>query len=305
MPLPTDPNAQQPQTEQEADALWDQLASERRGSAAKADVPEEPTPPVVEQPAVAATPAPSPPSLDDVLKAMREQQAVIAELTSNQRTMQGALQTATGRVAALQSALDIARRATPAAADTPTDKQATAALKSPEKWAKFKKEFPEFAEAYEELISANIAPPEQQTPPVDLAAVQAASREAAAQAMQVREEGYVERVHPGWKSTINTPEFVAWYQAQDRKIVEPLWTSDYGADSVRLLDMYAARNKGQETPAQPDDVTTQRNARLQNAVTQRPGANASRGKPVDQMTEDELWDAEAAKRERLKAQGLR
>lgn len=55
----------------------------------------------------------------------------------------------------------------------------------------------------------------------------------------------VDRRHPGWGRTVNTPEFKSWYQSQPQA-VQALAKSPKAVDAIQMLDMYVS-GKSQAT----------------------------------------------------------
>jgi hypothetical protein len=292
------------QVEKQIDETWDQLATERQGgsdagladdvdvltpSTPKAETPLEAKP----QPAV-----PAPPTAREMMDALTRSNQALAELRANQQAMQGQLQTASGRVSALQSQLAKVPKT-----ETPTESQTAAALKSPAKWAKMKEEFPEWSEAFEDFVRENMpAAKEAGQPAFDLDAVKTEIRTDLSKESFEREFKYVSRKIPNWTQKINTPEFGTWLQSQPPE-VKALAESDYALDALELLDHFDKREQPTQQESN-DPVTAQRNARLRTAVTARPGKATTPKDPRD-MTEDEIWQAESEKRERQRAAGLR
>lgn len=294
---------------QDAQALWDEVTKEREAGVAAAPVvaeeakpedtsaetpeanaeaPEKTQEATEKQPEQSDPFAGLSPAVQERLKrldSIEGQLAVLPQLTQ-------ALKTAEGRVAAMQREMDAARTAAKAAPQqAPTQAQISAAQASTDKWNALKRDFPDWADATEELITARLAGvpkndgvTSQQVEQVVRDSVSAAQ----AATSRLIEEAKLEGKHPEWRVLINTPQFQEWYGKQPPD-VRSLGASEAGRDAIKLLDTY------HEAVAMPaDKVAEERKAKLAAAASTRPSATpASTAKTVDQMTQKELWDYEA------------
>jgi hypothetical protein len=138
----------------------------------------------------------------------------------------------------LQQQLATAQAATKTVDDAPGKAEMQRAAEDPVKWAALKKEFPDWAEATEELLNSR-AP----APTFDAAAFKAElATEMAGQtrAMQDRIiDASLNAVLPGWKAEVTTPEFNSWMESQPDPIKALRASNDVG-DAARMLKLYDA-----------------------------------------------------------------
>lgn len=221
------------------------------------------------------------------LEALERQVQQIPALTQR-------VNTAEGRVAAMQRERDVAKQAATVVKDAPSTAQIAAAAVSTEKWDSLKADFPEWADATEQFLNSKLAKLTPQTPvegadPQKIAElVEQRVNAVRAEMAKVVEEAKVEGKHANWREDINSDGFVKWFKVQQPE-VQALANSPKGRDAIRMLDLY------QEALAKPVDKTHQERAnKLAAAVSTKPGsASVSVAKSVDDMTPEELWDYEA------------
>lgn len=303
---------EQQKTDANLENLWNEIAAEESPA-------ELPTPPAEAEvktgdAAPAATDASNPaegqgqkqeaavstPPAEDpyagLPEAAKAKLAKIDELENANRQLTNELKTASGRVSAMQREFDLARKAkAEVGAAAPTDGQVSAAFKSPERWESLKKDFPEWGEAMEELVKANLIPGQPAGGGVDLTqyAQEMGERiEAIRLSMAEQlEEAKVELKYENWKEDIATPEFAAWIAIQPPDI-QGLADSPKARDAIRMLDLF-----NQAKSQNADSIKQERGARLSVAATQK-GPSAPAPKRVEDMTPEELWEYEAKRMER-------
>jgi hypothetical protein len=116
-----------------------------------------------------------------------------------------------------------------------------------------------------------------------------------AQMQKAIEEARIEGRYENWRDTVNTTEFAQWFVAQPPE-VRALSESPMARDAIRMLDMF---HQARAKPA--SDIRQERSQRLAAAATTRPGQTPP-PKTMDDMSPEELWNYEAAKREKTRAQ---
>lgn len=233
--------------------------------------------------------------------------AVVAKLAELDQLKQAQAQllhevkSQTGRVAAMQRELQASRQAqqTVAPQDAPTQGQIATAAKSSEKWEQLKADFPEWGSAMEEYVATQLSTVRGQSGAVDPSQVDqlVSQRVAEIEARTERRlaEATIGLAHKGWKQTVNTPEFTQWFAIQAPE-VRALADSANPEDAIAMLDRF------ESTRAKPaSEIRQQRNARLSAAATTRPG-NTPPAKTLDDMSPEELWNFEAAQREKTRHQ---
>lgn len=210
------------------------------------------------------------------------------------------VKTTEGRVAAMQREAEMARRAATQVApqDAPTQGQIADAAKSPEEWEQLKQDFPEWATAIDKKLTAEFARLKAPTAGLTPEQVQAMVAEQVAQTKaemaQAIEEARVEGKYENWRDTVNSPEFAQWFALQAEE-VRSLASSSAARDAIRMLDLY---HQAKAKPAA--EIKQERGARLAAAATTRPGQTPP-PRTLDDMSPEELWNYEAAKREKTRA----
>jgi hypothetical protein len=150
----------------------------------------------------------------------------------------------------------------------------------------------------EEYVTAKMAGVSQQqnlTPEQVAGYVQQQVSETRQEMARELEKARIEGKHEDWEMTVNTPEFVNWFSVQTPE-TRALAGSASAKDAIRMLDMF------QSAKAKPaSEIKQERGARLAAAAVTRPGQVAP-PKTLDDLSPEELWNYEATKREKTKAQ---
>jgi len=229
---------------------------------------------------------------------VRAKLAQIDELAQANAQLLHHVKTTEGRVAAMQRDAELARRAATQVADAPSQKQIVTATANPEKWDQLKEDFPEWAGAMEEYVTAKMAGVSQQsnlTPEQVAGYVQQQVSESRQEMARELEKARIEGKYEDWETTVNTPEFANWFSVQTPE-TRALAGSPAAKDAIRMLDMF------QIAKAKPaSEIKQERGARLAAAAVTRPGQVAP-PKTLDDLSPEELWNYEATKREKTKAQ---
>jgi hypothetical protein len=294
---------------EEAQRLWDEEAAKLEADDKSADqtiaaAPEEPLQDETQQTEpeqVSAEPEQPEDPLAGLPDVVRAKLAQIDKLTEANAQLLHHVKTAEGRVAAMQREFQQARMAQQQVApqDAPSQGQIANAAKNPEKWEQLKQDFPEWAGAMEEYVAsqlgsvqpnANLLTPEQVT-----GYVQQQVEQTKAEMKQALEEARVEGKYENWRELVNTLEFTQWYTAQPAEI-RALADSSAAKDAILMLDMFHDTKKRSAS-----DIKQERSQRLSAAATTRPGQTPP-PKTLDDMSFEELWNYEATKREKEKAQ---
>jgi hypothetical protein len=290
---------------EEAQQLWDEEASKLDADNQSADQQMATAPedslledePIAEEAAPSEEPEDPLAGLSDVVRAKLAQ---IDELATANAQLLHHVKTAEGRVAAMQREFQQARVAQQQVApqEAPSQGQIVNAAKNPEKWEQLKEDFPEWAGAMEEYVASKLGSvqPQQGLDPQQVAAfVQQQVDQTKVEMRQAIEEARVDGKYENWKDTVNTLEFTQWFTVQPPD-VRSLANSDSARDAIRMLDMFHETKKRSAS-----DIRQERGQRLAAAATTRPGQTPP-PKSLDDMSPEELWNYEAAKREKTKAQ---
>lgn len=290
---------------EEAQQLWDEEAAKldadnQSANQSMATAPEDSLledEPIAEEAAPEVEPEDPLAGLSDVVRAKLAQ---IDELATANAQLLHHVKTAEGRVAAMQREFQQARVAQQQVApqEAPSQGQIVNAAKNPEKWEQLKEDFPEWAGAMEEYVASKLGSVQSQQglDPQQVAAfVQQQVDQTKAEMRQAIEEARVDGKYENWKDTVNTLEFTQWFTVQSPEI-RSLANSDSARDAIRMLDLFHDTKKRSAS-----DIRQERGQRLAAAATTRPGQTPP-PKTLDDMSPEELWNYEAAKREKTKAQ---
>ena len=165
----------------------------------------------------------------------------------------------------VQLQLTAAQAAQKTVDDAPGKQAMQRAAEDPVKWAALKKEFPDWAEATEELLAS------RPTQVFDATAFKAElTREMQGQTQAMQEkiiDASLNAVMPGWRSEVAQPGFNTWIGSQPEAI-QALRLSDDVGDAARMLKLYDAF-KSRPAPAKvdaPKPDTSARTKRLAAAV---------------------------------------
>lgn len=198
------------------------------------------------------------------------------------------IKTTEGRVGAIQS--ELAKRAVAdtraAGSDAPTQKQ-IADANDDDSWKELKEDFPEWAEAFEKRMNAQSDKFSGKfASKDDIGTALQSTREEIRQELEAKfneqlEKRIVAIKHPGYESTLKTPEFWAWFQEQPEHI-QAKGNSTMAEDAIEVLDAFKARN----TPP-PATVKEKREKRLSSSVSVT-GVKEAPIKSEDDMTPEEL-----------------
>lgn len=221
-------------------------------------------------PAQAAAAAAGSGEADDVPPAVRK---LVAGLTQQ-------LQAATGRIGALQSAMEKGKQAaSKSGGERPSSDAVTGAFTDPEAWKRFKEEFPEFAGPLEpeiKAIHAAIAAAKEAGKPVDVEALktQFAGKADIDDAVDRAEERAVVRMKfPDWRKTVKTPEFTTWFKDQPEEF-RKLGASPLADDAIKVFNDYDAHVKSKQKGQ--DDPRRRQQQRLESAAAPTTGGGARR-----------------------------
>lgn len=291
-------------TEEQKQAMWDELAAQPRGdNAPAAPSPAEPAPAAAATDAQAVPPQPAgeapggPAAHVDPIAALRaEFDAAKSLMERRVRSAEGRASKASEAAAALEARLAAAQQAQAAAPAQPTAQQVRDAAASSGSWNVLKDDYPEWAAGIDERINERVGKGDQGA----VSALEKQLAEQRAAAAREREElskDFVESVHPGWVDTINSPAFDTWIEDQPARVAK-LADSAKPSDAIKLLNLFKF---GAETPTSTTthpstsksaaEIAAERQQRLESSVT-APRSNGSRSpsKSVNDMTPTEYWD---------------
>ncbi len=195
----------------------------------------------------------------------------LTQATNRLRTVEGRTGQLSGDFKQIRTRLE----SQPTTASAPATAAPTSAL------AKLKDEYPEIAAAIEEVAPAK---PVAETQPAETAQVD-----------PVMQHNYdvVESEHPGWRNTINAPQFRQWIDAQPLNVqmrIEEMANSNNPLHAIRVLNAYkqtAARPAAQPAPQPAANTGTPNRQRLRQAAA--PGSRAAGGDNA--LSDDDAFSA--------------
>jgi hypothetical protein len=274
------------------------LAAELQETEAQPQI-EEPVEPETQQAEPQNTETQNEDPLASLPEAVRAKLAQIDDLALANAQLLHHVKTAEGRVAAMQREFDQARKAQTQVDEAPSSNQIASAVKNPEKWEELKQDFPEWAGAMEEYVTAKLGGINQQpvgiTPDQVVNYTQSQLTALRSEMAQAVEEARIEGKYEDWKDTVNTTEFTQWFSVQKPEI-RALAESSKAKDAIHMLDLFSDAKKNLASGIKQD-----RGQRLAAAASTKPGQTPP-PKTLDDLSPEELWNYEATKREKQKAQ---
>lgn len=173
-----------------------------------------------------------------------------------------------------------------AGGDAPSQQQINAAVGDGEKMAALREDFPEFAEALDEL-SANLkgkTPEEDANFLNEVNETRRAAAQATAELAEMREMRALDRAHPKWETVVSTDGYQNWLANQPYNIQNVANNSPHARDAIAILDMYEEQAK----TSQPDltAASRQKQDRLEKATAPTSGGNVTRQR---HLTEEEAF----------------
>lgn len=189
------------------------------------------------------------------------------------------LRKANGKIGDLNRKLD-----QPPAAQQLPPPQVTAPAAANPKLEQFKQDFPEIAEYIQAVVPqapvTQQAPPAEQQPPV---ATDAAPASAAPSALDI-ELAVMDRMHKGWRETVNSQDFSLWLGAQPQEMQQSFDEADTADQLAAVIGKFTEWGTAKADAA---NKTAKGQQRLKQAVT--PTGQAQR--PTAEPTEEEAFIA--------------
>lgn len=234
----------------------------------------------------------------DVMQQILEK---IDKIEARQRNVEGHIGGLKASQQAMHAAMEAARKQTVAEGDAPSKVQVAAASANPEKWEELKKDFPEWAEATEELLGSRLQNLQQGKGSIDPDQLDALVSERVTKIIEpmkreIEINAHLEGVMPGWRDEVKSNKFGEWLESQP-KDVQALAASSDVKDAATMLRLYSAHQKADPS----GQIQQDRQQKLAQATALPKGKAAPKAKTIDQMTPEELWDHEAELRERERA----
>jgi len=275
--------------EQDAQAVWNEVAAERAGGTPPVKPAEKPVPaPAAVEPVAEVKP-------DPVAEMVAKLTEFESKISGRMRNVEGHIGNLTGVQKQLREMLEAGKTAAKQSGDAPTQSEINNAISDPAEWSDLKRDYPEWATATEKLLEARLVGNQSN---FDAKAFEAKISELVeGKTKAVRAEivdSALDAVLPNWKEEVNTPEFVKWQQAQPDSI-KALAESDKVGDAAKMFRLYEKAKEA--NPA--NQIIEQRKQTLAQATSTPKGIRTtSTQKSVADMTPAELWAYE--KRQRAK-----
>lgn len=276
---------------EEAQKVWDEEAL-----AMTAD-PVEPAPEPEPKPEPTPEPQPEPPAdpFAGLPEAVKLKLAEIDELKKANEDLRHHVRTTEGRVAAWQREREQQRQQ--AAVSAPSTSEVAKAAGDLEKWEQLKKDFPEWADAMEEYVSAKVGSSVSGVPTDQFTQLlEERTAQIRAENQEALEYTKLDIRYPDWRDEVKSQKFLNWIPAQPVSVYN-LIDSPKAVDAIRLMDLYYAAQKAPAT----EEIRSQRRATIEKAVSTKPGTSRV-SKTIDSMTPEELWKYEARQLEKRKEQ---
>ncbi|MCA9340175.1 MAG: hypothetical protein KDA17_04650 [Candidatus Saccharibacteria bacterium] len=162
-----------------------------------------------------------------------------------------------------------------AGGDAPTQRQINDAIKDGEKMAALRTDFPEFAEALDEM-AANFGG--NNSFQSELQETRQAAAQATAQLAEMREIRILDKAHSDWEEVVNTDSYQNWLANQPENIQDVANNSPHARDAIAVLSMYK-----EATTSHPDLTASSRQNnqdRLEKATAPTSGKNVNRRQPI-------------------------
>lgn len=269
--------------EQDAQASWNEIAAERSGKPVKHVVKPVETPAVIQDAEVKPDP-------------LAELQARFAELekvAGRVRNIESTVGNINHTQKQLKEMIDAGKSAANQSNNSPSQNEIKQASVNTAKWDALKSDYPDWADATEELLSARMSNNfdakafEEQIMERMKGETKAARQEIIHSALDA--------VFPDWKEDLNTTEFDSWMKEQPDNI-KSLFESDKVGDAARMMRLY--EKSKQSNPE--SEIVEQRKNKLAAATATPKGISTPKStqKLYADMNADERWNYE--KRQRAK-----
>ena len=225
--------------------------------------------------------------------------SAVQTLNQTVSTMEGRLKNSERRIGGITNELSAAKTAAAEQEVSPTKQQMQEAAKTDDSWDDLKKNFPDWANAFENKladVTKNVVTKE------DLAELRKTIKSTTEDKdIAANELKLVTLFHPQWENTVKTDEFSTWITAQPVDIINKFNYSTDAVDAIDVLNRYKDSIKSIQTNSTSDNVNEikeikdSREKRLAESVLSKTNHNIIKPKTEADMTEEELREHIAAK----------
>lgn len=229
--------------------------------------------------------------------ALREQIEGISNRLNTLGTIEERLKQTERRIGSIQNEFHAAKQAASEdKSNAPSKQEMVDASRSEEAWDELKDDFPEWAEAIESKLAANSAELSKKLPDLTelketLSAMQ--NQQGAFISNAALEERLLSFKHPGWKETVQKPEYQDWIKEQSQDVQEKHYNGQSADEATFVLDRF---KEFQSNGKSPQEIAAARKKRLKQAETKTSGGRRQTPqKSESDMSEDEIREIEFAR----------
>lgn len=176
------------------------------------------------------------------------------------------------------------------AKDAPSKEQIKEASESQEEWESLKEEFPAWAKAIDNRLTATTAEFGKKLPKFegDLSEVQGEVQKLKKDFDAKLEIITLSFHHPDWKETVNSDEYKKWLALQSDEFKHNALSSPYAKDAIDILNDFDDFKKSHKSEKTPAEIAADRKKRLNKSQTLETSShNETKPKTVSDMTDAE------------------
>ncbi|MCK4789175.1 MAG: hypothetical protein KAV87_35865 [Desulfobacteraceae bacterium] len=218
--------------------------------------------------------------------ALRETLEALTAKVAPLDTLSIRLKQTESRLGAIQNEFYAAKKAAEDTPKAPTAEEMAKAAAKKEEWDALKTEYPDWAVAMDrrflEMTETQQAKDDQFTQGFTKVREQIESGFAGVN--KTLEKRLISFRHPGWETTINTPEYQEWIAKQPNELRQKTF-SLIADDAITVLDAFSSRNgSAKETETEAEIAAAKRKERLEQSVLAE-GTKATPPKSEADMTD--------------------
>ena len=245
------------ETPEEIAKMREEVAEELRAEEAGEPV-EKTDGQVVDEP-------PPPDPWEGVNPALKQAFDAMSARVETLQTAETRLKQAESRIGAITNELSAAKKAATEVKDAPSAAQMAAAAESDEKWENLKKDFPEWAEAFDGRFDKKL------TAKVNELRAELKEELKGGAKVENLEIRLLNIAKPNWKKTVASPEWKEWIAKQPPERAA-LVQSDVAEDAISLISDFEETFKAPQKTA--SEIAAERKQRMKTAVLPQGGKAA-------------------------------
>ena len=228
------------------------------------------------------TSSPSDDRFDKILSAVQT-------LNQTVSTMEGRLKQSERRIGGITNELSTAKKVAESQDNSPTEQQMKNAAETDDSWDDLKKNFPDWANAFESKlndVTKNTVSKE------DLAELRKTLKDSKTPDTSDMELKLVNLFHPHWREEVKTTEFSDWINAQSIDIINKYNHSTEAVDAIDVLNQYKESKitvtNNDDTKTDIKNIKAVREKRLKESVLEKTNHKTIKVKAEADMSESEL-----------------